>query len=215
MLGRDDLLCKLDLEKAYDHVNLNFLDYVLERMGFGIKWRSRIFFCVRTVNYSILVNGSLAGFFKSLRGLRQGDPLLPFLFIMVSEILSNMLRKAEADFISGFLIENGRCRVSHLQFADDTMIFCDADIGQIGYLRCILNCFEVVSGMHVNMAKSELFQVGEGCDVESLAWILGCKIGVLPTTYLGLPLGAPYKSKAMWDLVINRISSLLDSWKAA
>lgn len=102
-------------------------------------------------------------------GLRQGDPLSPFLFIMVSEIFSKMLRKAEVGFIPGFLVGNGGCRVSHLWFADDTIIFCDSDIGQLGYLRCILNCFKVVSGLNVNSAKSELFQVGEVSDLESLA----------------------------------------------
>lgn len=61
--GLDGLICKHDLEKAYDHVNCNFLDYVLERMGSGIKWRSWILFCVRTVNFSILVSGSLTSFF--------------------------------------------------------------------------------------------------------------------------------------------------------
>lgn len=83
----------------------------------------------------------------------------------------------------------------HLRFADDTMIFCDADEYQLGMLRCIQCCFETVSGLKINLAKSELFQIGEVPNLEGLTWILGCKIGVLPLTYLGVPLGVWFKFK--------------------
>lgn len=94
------------------------------------------------------------------------------------------------------------------------MIFCDANIRQVAYLCCIVSYFEVVSGLKINLTKSELFQVGVECDIESLVWILGCKIGNLLATYLGLLLGASNKSKILWELVIEKISSRLDSWKA-
>lgn len=68
----------------------------------------------------------------------------------------------------------------------------------------------MVSGLKINLAKSEMYQIGEEYDIESLAWILGCKNGCLPATYLGLLVGASYKSKALWDHVIDRISSRLD-----
>ena len=74
------VLCKLDLEKAYDHVNWDFLLYLLRRSGFSEKWRHLIFFfCLSTIRFSILVNGNTCGFFRSTRGLRQGDPLSPLL----------------------------------------------------------------------------------------------------------------------------------------
>lgn len=133
----------------------------------------------------------------------------------MAEVLSKILQRAKEGFILGFLVRNGECTVSHLQFADDTMIFCDADVRQLGFLKCILNCFETVSNLKVNLAKSELFQVGKISNLESLAWILGCKIGSLSTSYLGLPLGAQFKSKAIWDPVIKWISLRLDSWKGA
>lgn len=125
---------------------------------------------------------------------------------MVSEVLSRMIRRAKMGFISGFRLgRHERVTISHLQFADDTMIFCDANKRQVGYLRCILRCFEVTSGLKINLAKSELFKIGIECDIESLAWILGCKIGQLPSSYIRLSLGASFKSKVIWDPMIERI----------
>lgn len=107
---------------------------------------------------------------------------------------------------------NDGITIFYLQFADDTMIFCDVDIRQIGYLRCILRCFEVVSGLNI---KSEMFQVGEVREIENLAWVLGCKIGTLPSLYLGMPLGVNFKSEVVWNRTIEMIPGRLDSWKAA
>jgi hypothetical protein len=90
-LGEFGLLCKLDLEKAYDHVNWDFLLYLLQCCGFGEKWRTWIRFCISTVRFSVLVNGIPSGFFNSTRVLQQGDPLSPLLFVVVMEALSRML----------------------------------------------------------------------------------------------------------------------------
>lgn len=95
------------------------------------------------------------------------------------------------------------------------MIFCDADVRQLGFLRCLLRCFEVVSGLNINLAKSELFGIGDVPDIGNLAWILGCKIGILPSAYLGLSLGAGFKSKRVWESIIARIALRLESWKAS
>lgn len=75
------LLCKLDLEKVYDHVNWEFLFYLLHRSGFGEKWGAWIAFCISIVRYSVLVNGKPFEFFSSTRGIQQGDLLSPFLFV--------------------------------------------------------------------------------------------------------------------------------------
>ena len=87
------VVCKLDIEKTYDHVNWDALFYLLERMGFGVQWRKWIKACVSTVRFSVLVNGSPAGFFGSSRGLRQGDSLSPLLFLLIMEVLSRILKK--------------------------------------------------------------------------------------------------------------------------
>ena len=85
------VLCKLDVEKAYDHVNWSFLMYLLQRCGFLDMWRKWIICCISIVKFSILINGSLLDFFGSTRGIRQGDPLSPLLFDVFMEALSHLL----------------------------------------------------------------------------------------------------------------------------
>ena len=107
--GNSGILCKLDIEKAYDHIFWSFLMVILEKMRFPSKWRKWISFCISTVRFSILINGEPAGFFSSSRGLRQGDPLSPLLFILVMEALSKLVLKAvEEGFLEGVKISNSR-----------------------------------------------------------------------------------------------------------
>ncbi|WMV25589.1 hypothetical protein MTR67_018974 [Solanum verrucosum] len=146
--NKPGILCKLDIEKAYDHVNWRFLLDILKRMGFGVKWINWIRHCISTVSFSVLINGSPVGFFKAERGLRQGDPLSPFLFILAMEGLNNTVKKAKhIGWINGFEMErrdNSSMDITHLQYADDTLTFCDANVDQLKYLRVILVVFECV-----------------------------------------------------------------------
>ena len=103
------ILCKLDIEKAYDHqINWNFIISVLQKMGFGCKWVSRIRWCISTTSFSILFNGSLVGFFRSSRGLRQGDPLSPYLFVLGMEVFSLLIdTAASGDYLPSFKLLEG------------------------------------------------------------------------------------------------------------
>jgi hypothetical protein len=118
------LLCKLGIEKAYDHVNWDFLLYMLRICGFKEKWCSWIAHCISSVRFSVLVNGTPFGFFSSSCGLGQGDPLSPLLFVIVIEALSKLLTTiVRRGLLSGFSVGSGSSKVaniSHLLFADDT-----------------------------------------------------------------------------------------------
>jgi hypothetical protein len=211
------VICKLDLEKAYDHVNWEFLLYFLQRCGFSEKWRRWISFCISFVRFSILINGSSCGFFQSSRGIRQGDPLSPLLFVIVMEALSRMIDKAsDVGLLSGFSVGgeiSDPLRISHLLFVDDTLIFCEASPDNLIYLRAILTWFEATSGLRVNLGKSELAQVGEVPHLEVMAEILGCKTSAFPMQYLGLPLGAHFKVQSIWNPIVEKLERRLAGWK--
>ena len=121
------VLCKLEVGKAYDHVSWDFLMYMLQRCCFSEKWRKWIRYCISTVKFSILINGSPSDFFGSSKGLRQRDPLSPLLFDIVMEALSRMLDvAASTGKFSGFSVGSTAgpsVMVSHLLFANDTLIF--------------------------------------------------------------------------------------------
>ena len=181
----------------------------MDQVGAVVHLHSQ-FFC--------LANGSSSGFFQSSRGLRQGDPLSPYLFVIIMEVFSSLLRSVVG---GGFVVackERSRggegVQVSHLLFADDTLVFCGASKEQLLYLSWILMWFEVMSGLRINLDKSELISVGSVENAEELAATLGYKVGSLPTTYLGLPLGAPHRSLTIWDGVKERMRKKLARWKS-
>lgn len=123
----DFIAIKTDMSKAYDRVEWNFLKELFLRLGFDRKWIQWIMVCVRSVTYSVLLNGNLYGFIKPERGLRQGDPLSPFLFILCAEVLIHIMNTAERDgHISGLHLTQSFPSVQHLLFADDSLFLCQA-----------------------------------------------------------------------------------------
>jgi hypothetical protein len=137
--GRSCLIFKVDFEKAYDSVDWGFLEYMLDRFGFCSKWKDWIRACVFSGNMSVLINGSPSVEINIQRGLKQGDPLAPFLFLLVAEGLGGIMRKAvELNRFHGVQVGNNGMIVSHLQYADDTLCMGEASIANLWSLKTIL-----------------------------------------------------------------------------
>jgi hypothetical protein len=163
----------------------------------GKKLRVWIAHCISMVHFSILINRSLTEFFNSSHGLR-----LRILYYLYHLLLSWRLRILPAtidkEILSSFSVvsrNNEELLISHLFSADDTLIFCETNPDHLCYLFL---CFEIVSGLKINLSKSELVFVGVVVDVGGLAHILICRVSSLPMKYLGLPLKVPYKAKSIW-----------------
>ncbi|KAL6223151.1 hypothetical protein ACLB2K_006541 [Fragaria x ananassa] len=145
------------MAKAYDRVEWGFLAKVMEKMGFRERWISLMIDCISTASYSVNCNGEPKGFIYPQRGLQQGDPLSPYLFLICAKGLSALLRKEEeTGGIQGVKVANGAPPINHLLFADDSLIFGDATMSECKRLKEILSIYEAASGQKINYAKSAI-----------------------------------------------------------
>ena len=149
-------ILKIDISKAYDKVSWLYLQLLLTHLGFGINFIRWIMSCITTVSFSVLINGAASSFFHAERGLRQGCPLSPLLFLLVAEGLSRALRVArvEGRFIGIQMAPN--LNITHLLFVDDVLIFCSGTRGDSKVLMEILYLFSKATGMEINARKSSL-----------------------------------------------------------
>ncbi|KAI3761869.1 hypothetical protein L1987_52291 [Smallanthus sonchifolius] len=183
---------KIDFEKAYDNVSWNFVINTLLQMGFPNKWCDWILGILKSASSSVLVNGAPTYIFKCEKGMRQGDPLSPFLFLVVMEALSCMLNRArEEGTIKGIATPNNGPIMTHLLYADDAIVVGEWSKIEVVNIVRILRCFHLCSGLKINIEKSNLFGIGVGGEeVGDMAREVGCNSDSLPFKYLGLKVGA-------------------------
>jgi hypothetical protein len=170
---------------------------------------------VRGGRVCIDFNGERGNFFRSFKGLRQGDPLSPLLFNLVADALSAMLSRASsAGLIQGLvphLIDGG---ITHLQYADDTVLLLQFSVDNLTNVRMILSCYEAMSGLKINFEKSEVFTIGlSGDEQQQAATILGCKIGTFPLRYLGMPVSYSKITKTQLRYVSDKAEKRLSTWQ--
>jgi len=205
----------VDFEKDYDSVRWVFLYDMLQRMGFHSKWISWIRGCMKSATVSVLVNGSPTEEFKPSRGLRQGDPLALFLFLVAVLGLVGLVRQVvKVNLLSGIKIGRKEMELCILQFADDTVFFCEDSYNNVVTLKSILRGFELVSGLKTNFHKSKLVGINVHrsslcCYTKTLNY---AHMGV-PFKYLGLEVGGNPRKKKFWEPVLNNLRARLNVWK--
>ncbi|GAU48973.1 hypothetical protein TSUD_245640 [Trifolium subterraneum] len=211
------MLFKVDFEKAYDFVDWGYLDAVIGRMGFPTLWRKWIKECICTATTSVLVNESPTDEFTLERGLRQGDPLSPFLFLLAAKGLHVLMEAMEEQrLFTGYSVgEIAPLSVSHLQFADDTLLLGTKSWANVRALRAVLVLFETMSGLKVNFNKSMLVGVNiPDSWLGEAASALCCRVGKIPFLYLGLPIGGDPRRLSFCEPVLTRLKSRLSRWKS-
>ena len=153
-----EMALKLDMSKAYDRVEWARLEKIMEKLGFHSRWRRLMMQCISSVTYDVRINGKPSGHIIPTRGLRQGDPLSPYLFLLCAEGLSALIKKASADgLLEGISVSRGGPCLSHLFFVDDSLIFCKATIEECEVLQRVMSKNEKASGQQLNRSKTSLF----------------------------------------------------------
>ncbi|XP_020253930.1 uncharacterized protein LOC109830996 [Asparagus officinalis] len=204
------VMLNIDIKKAFDTISWNFLTDMLEGLNFPVVMINWIKACISYPKYSISLNGSLHGYFKGKRGLRQGDPLSPYLFILGMEYLSRSLNSLKNDRLFKFHPRCSKLKITHLIFTDDLLLFAKCDIYSVQKLYQCVKEFSEISGLVANPEKSSIFYGGLEESVKiSIASLLGFTEGTLPIKYLGVPLISKWLSFLDCSPHFSKISGVL------
>ncbi|KAL6128930.1 hypothetical protein ACLB2K_072283 [Fragaria x ananassa] len=214
--GNNELGLKLDMNKAYDRVEWDFLEAALIRFGFARSWVNLIMACVSSVSFSIVLNGCPGKSFLPGRGLRQGDPLSPYLFLIISEVLSVRLTRAVQDkSLLGIKLCRRGPTLSHMFFADDALFFLKATLGNIWRLMEIFKEYYKASGQLINGEKSSVYFSLNTPD--QMSRLLGELMGFAevedPGKYLGLPTLWGRSKREALGYIVDRVQRKLVGWK--
>ncbi|GJS94120.1 RNA-directed DNA polymerase, eukaryota, reverse transcriptase zinc-binding domain protein [Tanacetum coccineum] len=208
------MVFNVDFEKAFDSIWWDYLQDILKMFGFGDKWCGWINGCFNFAMGSVLVNGSPTSEFQFHKGLKQGDLLSPFLFILIMESLHlSFFKVTNAGLFSSIPIDSS-LTLSHLFFADDAIFVGKGDFLNIRTIVNVLKCFHLASGLKINFRKSKLIGIGTRPEeVGATATTMGCLIFTTPFVHLRVKVGgAMYRIKS-WDDVVAKVSSRLCKWK--
>jgi ribonuclease HI len=203
------------MTKAYDRIEWGYLKGVLTKLGFNASFVDTVMRCVTSVRYTVKINGNLSDPFIPTRGIRQGDPISPYLFLLCAEGLSCLLQQKEAaGEIKG--IRNGRegPPISHLLFADDSVFFMKSDSKSTDNLKAALQTYCNGSGQKINLKKSSLF-FGPHCDnqvKEQIKNKLGVQDESLQATYLGMPSWVGRSPTSSFNFLTGRLWKILNGW---
>ena len=206
---------KIDIQKAYDTVNWEFIEEIMIKFGFPRQMVDWIMVCITTSKFTICVNGERHGYFKGGRGLRQGDPISPYIFTLVMEML-NLIVKDEIKKDGRFKYHFGckQLKITHLCFVDDLIMLCHGGMDSVNVLKKALNRFSDVSGLYPNLGKYTMFygSIDEGTK-NTIKSVLPFKEGKLLVRYLGVPLVTKKIGVADCKQLVDNVQKKLNDWK--
>lgn len=206
-------LMKIDFKKAFDSVQWPFLRQLLLLLGFPSRFVHLIMQCVETASYSVAVNGSIYGFFPGKNGVRQGDPLSPYLFLVCMEYFSRMLRKASLSPGFRFHPKCDSLGVCHLAFADDVILLSRGDRPSVSCLFQQLVSFGEISGLNINASKSSIYFGGVSDSIRhSILEDTGFAEGSFPFRYLGVPLSPHRLLASQFSPLLQKLESAIHGW---
>lgn len=205
---------KLDIHKAFDSINWDFMFKTLEKMLFPARFINWLRICITSCMISVKINGALEGFFPCKTGLRQGDPLSPYLFVICMEVMTVMLRTRIQDAPDfSFHWRTKQINLSHVIFADDIFLFCKGNSASIRILLDSVLSFSALSGLRLNSHKSQVFFCGvDDYTMRDTIQRYGFMRGTLPISYLGLPLITSRLNAQSCAPLIFRLCSKIESW---
>lgn len=155
-------MIKIDLQKAYDSIEWPFLKLMLDALGFPYRFSHWIMTCLTSVAYVITINGEVLEPFVAKRGIRQGDPISPYLFVLCMEYLSRCLGELEQEKKFHYHPRCKRLRITHACFADDLLLFARGDLNSVQQLLEVMDKFSSASGLKANPMKSCVYFGGVG-----------------------------------------------------
>jgi hypothetical protein len=209
------LFFKVDFERAYDTVSWRFLERMMVKMSFSDGWIKWMRSCIFESSMSVLVNGSPSDDFKVGRGLRQGDPLSPFLFLIAAERLAGLMSRAVAlEKFKGYHVSSD-IQFQMLQFADDTILMGKGTWDNLWTIKTILRSFELVSGLKINFVKSKLYGINiDPSFLSAGSAFLSCRSDTIPFKFLGIPVGANPRRRATWKPIVESMEKRLTTWSS-
>jgi hypothetical protein len=209
------VMLKLDIARAFDSVSWGFLVEVLRKMGFGPRFCELVAILLSTASTRVMLNGEPGPPIWHRRGLRQGDPLSPSLFVLIMNTLNRALTRAIELGILRRLARRELATTVSL-YADDVVIFCHPDETELRAIRGILELFGHASGLHTNFAKCSVSAIA--CTEEvatAAAGVMECQLAPFPVKYLGIPLSIRRLPGEAFQPVVDRLADKLPTWKAS